>query len=96
MTLTFSIFTFKDGKKNDGFSFLQNFLEIGQKFGLQEGSIAAGYDNPNQFVAAGRFNNKQDWQNLVNEFEIAEENGLVDLMPLLAKPPKMYSFEVIE
>jgi len=96
MTLTFSIFTFKDGNRNDGLTYLQTYLEMGKRYGLIEGSIAAGYDNPNQFVVAGTFENKDNWQKLVDEFEVAEDGGLVELMPLLAKPPKLYSFEVIE
>jgi hypothetical protein len=98
MIQIFSIFTVRENDINEARPHLWDYLRMCQEYGLQDGGLAQGKINSCQFAVFGRFEDKQSWEKLHEKLQQCEIEGdcFSDLMELLEKPPKFYSFEMLE
>ena len=98
MIKVFNIFTVKDRKVAEARPHLEDYLTMCVDLGMKEVALGQGLDNHNQFTICGYFDTKEDWQKLDEKLRQCEIDGdcFIELMPLLEKPPKTYSFETIE
>ena len=98
MIQVFCLFTLVEGSGEDARPHLWKFLEMCKGFQINDGGLAIGKNNPRQFVVYGQFDSKTDWEKLDERLRTCEVEGdcFNDLMPYLEKPPKFYSFEVLE
>lgn len=98
MIHSISIFTVKEGSEVEMPNVLGAYVSFCKKYEMKNVRSGVGHNNGLQFSVLGYFEDLASWEQWDDAMQKREIDGdsFSSLMELLAKPPKIYTFDSLE